>query len=72
MGASSLDGEEECHMDAFDNCRVKQVRLSPDHRRCWDRAPDLGVWCRCVPAAAGWLQGVRRLLAAWFGLTCSS
>jgi hypothetical protein len=22
MGASSMDGEEECHMDAFDNCRV--------------------------------------------------
>jgi hypothetical protein len=22
MGASSIDGEKECHMDAFDNCRV--------------------------------------------------
>jgi hypothetical protein len=21
MGASSIDDEEECHMDAFDNCR---------------------------------------------------
>jgi hypothetical protein len=25
MGASSMDGEKECHMDAFDNCRVKTI-----------------------------------------------
>ena len=46
-----------------------QASLSYDQRRCWDCVSDLGVWCRCVSAAATWLQDVRRLFAAC-GLSC--
>jgi hypothetical protein len=41
-----------------------QASPLPDQPQCFDRAADLGVWCRCVSAAVGWLQGVRRLFAA--------
>jgi hypothetical protein len=41
------------------SCEDKQGRPSTSS----DAAvvlPDLGVCCRCLPAAAAWLQGVRR------------
>jgi len=43
-----------------------QARPSVDQQQRCDRAPDSGVCRRCVLAAAAWLQGVRRLLAAWW------
>jgi hypothetical protein len=51
----------------------KQARPSRGQRRCWECACDLGVCCRCMSAAAAWLQGVRRLFAAcWSGsFVCS-
>jgi hypothetical protein len=45
-------------------CCVKQARPLLDQQGCRDRGSDLGVWCRCVSAAAGWLQSVRRPFAA--------
>jgi hypothetical protein len=59
-------------MDAFDNCRVKQARPSRDQQLRFDDASDLDICCRCVSAAAGWLQGVRCLFAAWPGSTIGS
>jgi hypothetical protein len=44
---------------------VKQVQPSFDQGQCFDGPSDLGVYCRCVSVAAAWLQGVRRLFAAF-------
>jgi len=41
-----------------------QARPSRDQQQRCDSPSGPGFWCRCVLAAAGWLQGVRRLFAA--------